>query len=83
MGVLGLKAMLVTWVTLILILCLFQSLLFLSLCQDDVAEAGEGGRDQSIHKNLYFCWGRKEAKLRSLKIRSLANGFKLLGKKEV
>lgn len=59
MGVLGLKAMLVTWVALIVILCLFQSLLFLSLCQDDVAEAGEGGRDQSIQK---ICISAREEK---------------------
>lgn len=59
MSVLGLKAMLVTWVALIVILCLFQSLLFLSLCQDDVAEAGKGGRDQSIQK---ICISAREEK---------------------
>lgn len=59
MGVLGLKAMLVTWTALILILCLFQSLLFLSLCQDDVAGAGEGVRDQSIQKFYIFAGEEK------------------------
>lgn len=59
MSILGPKATLVTWVALILILYLFQSLLFLSLCQDDVAEAGKGGTDQSIHK-IYISAGEEK-----------------------
>lgn len=46
--------MLVTWVALILILCLFQSVLFLRLWKGNIAEAGEEGRDQSIHE-IYIC----------------------------
>jgi len=49
MGVLGPKAMLVTWVALILILWLFQSLLFLSLCQPRWRSWSWGGRQRSIN----------------------------------